>query len=90
MDGCPELSRTVRLRMDLPAPHTLRLWRVDAGHGTVDWPGAGWPAPAEWDTLAAADHLAEAAEPRAVAPGAEIVLDLPNPGIALLDLRPAG
>ena len=84
------LSRVVRLRADLPVPHTLRLWRVDATHGSLAWPGADWPAPAEWDALAAADHLGEAAEPRVVAPGAEIVLDLPNPGIAFLDLRPVG
>ncbi|GIE98703.1 GH39 family glycosyl hydrolase [Paractinoplanes rishiriensis] len=89
--GASELDRRVRLQTDLTAAHILRVWRVDAEHGNVAarWPAdRDWPSEAEWDELTAADVLAEAEPPRAVLPGEDVVLHLPNPGIALLELRP--
>ncbi|XVU20665.1 GH39 family glycosyl hydrolase [Actinoplanes sp. CA-054009] len=85
--GDPDLARTIRLRPHLSTPHLLRVWRVDRTHGTIDFDGE-WPSPAQWTALHAADHLPEAAPPRRIAPGADVVVDLPNPGIALLTLRP--
>jgi xylan 1,4-beta-xylosidase len=88
--GSPDLARQVRLDLDLPAPHWLRVWRVDAGHGNVTshWQGE-WPNDTQWAALAAADRLDEAQPRTRIAPGAGVVLDLPNPGIAFVELRPA-
>lgn len=86
-DGNPELARLVRFAPPLAGPHTLRLWRVDADHGKLSWPGS-WPSPAEWEALRERDVLAEAQPRRRVTPGEELVLALPNPGIVFLELRP--
>ena len=90
VNGAPHLDRRVRLDLDLTGPHTLRLWRVDADHGNVAarWRG-DWPSEAGWAELAAADRLDEAEPPRRIAPDEEIVLDLPNPGVAFVETRPA-
>jgi len=89
--GSPDLARQVRLDLDLPVPHWLRVWRVDAAHGNVTsrWQGE-WPNDAQWEALRAADRLDEAQPRRRVAPGADLVLELPDPGIAYVDLRPVG
>ena len=90
--GDPALARLVRFTPPLTGPHTLHVWRVDADHGNVTarWPGTtDWPTDAEWATLRATDTLSPAQSPRRVTPGEEIVLALPNPGIALLELHPA-
>lgn len=90
VDGSADLARTVTVHADLDGPHELRLWRVDATHGNLaaTWPAdADWPSDPEWAALQAADRLDEAEPPRRLAPGEPIVLDLPNPGIAFLELR---
>jgi xylan 1,4-beta-xylosidase len=89
-DGAPDLDRRVRLLTGLTAPHTLRIRRVDAGHGNLAarWTGGDWPGPADWAALTAGDHLPEAEPARTVPAGAPIDIDLPNPGIALLELCP--
>ncbi|GAA0497449.1 hypothetical protein Ade02nite_54250 [Paractinoplanes deccanensis] len=87
--GAPELARTVRLTLDLAIPHRLRTWRVDHTHGNITTHFAGeWPTPAQWHTLQQADHLPESEPSRRIPPGADVVLDLPNPGIAFLTLHP--
>jgi xylan 1,4-beta-xylosidase len=88
--GAPDLARTVTVHLDLDTPHELRVWRVDTTHGNLaaTWPAdADWPTPAQWDALQAADRLDEAQPPRLITPGTPITLDLPNPGIAFLELR---
>jgi xylan 1,4-beta-xylosidase len=89
--GDAELARLVRFTPPLAAPRTLRVWRVDADHGNLAgaWRGSGWPAEDEWTALREADSLPESEAPRRIAPGEEIVLELPNPGIAFLELRPS-
>jgi xylan 1,4-beta-xylosidase len=92
VSGSPDLSRTVTVHLPLPVPHELRLWRVDATHGNLaaTWPAdADWPTGPQWTALQAADHLDEAEPPRLVTPGSPITLELPNPGIAFLELTPA-
>lgn len=88
--GSPDLDRRIHLHADLPGPHVLRLWRVDATHGNVAaaFTGGDWPTDQQWAALTAADHLDQAAPPRTVRPGEDIVLALPNPGIAFVELRP--
>ncbi|XVV17398.1 GH39 family glycosyl hydrolase [Actinoplanes sp. CA-131856] len=89
VNGSPDLARTIRLRPHLDKPHLLRVWRVDRTHGNITTHFSGeWPTPEQWTALHAADHLPEADPPRRIAPGADVVLDLPNPGIALVTLRP--
>ena len=91
--GSAQLARRIRLDPGLTGPHTLRLWRVDAGHGNIaaHWQGTGdWPTDAEWAALKDADVLPEAEPARRLAPGEPIVLDLPHPGIAFLEIRPSG
>jgi xylan 1,4-beta-xylosidase len=68
---------------------TLRTWRVDAGHHDISrWRGGDWPDDEQWLALAAADRLDEA-EPARDFTG-EATLDLPNPGIAFLEIQPRG
>ncbi|WP_034214316.1 GH39 family glycosyl hydrolase [Actinoplanes subtropicus] len=88
--GNAALARLIRFTPPLPTPHTLRLWRIDTDHGNpaTHWHGADWPTPQEWTDLHAGDRLDEAQPPRRVTPGEELVLALPNPGIAFLELRP--
>ncbi|WP_127500841.1 GH39 family glycosyl hydrolase [Actinoplanes solisilvae] len=87
--GEPDLLRTVVVRPFLSGPHRLRLWRVDRTHGNLAAQFDGeWPSEQEWEKLRAADRLDEAAPPRRVAPGADVTVELPNPGIAFLELRP--
>ena len=79
-----------------PATHPLREWRVDADHGDVAgrWRelggGADWPDEAQWELLAAEDRLDEAEPARSLTPSptatVEVVLDLPMPGIAYVEL----
>jgi xylan 1,4-beta-xylosidase len=88
--GSPDLARTVTVHLNLDAPHELRLWRVDNSHGNLaaTWPtDADWPTTAEWEALQAGDHLEESQPPSRVTPGTPITVDLPNPGIAFLELR---
>ena len=87
--GNPDPRRTVVVRPGLSGPHRLRLWRVDRTHGNVAARFDGeWPSPQKWQRLRAADRLDEAAPPRRVASGEDVTLELPNPGIAFLELRP--
>ena len=88
--GDAGLARLIRFTPPLSGPHTLRLWRIDADHGnpSAEWHGGDWPTDAEWDALRAADRLDEAQPPRRITPGEELVMALPNPGIAFLELRP--
>lgn len=87
--GAPLLHRRVRLRVPSAQPHLVRLWRVDDTHGNpaARWSGGDWPTPAEWERLTTADHLGEAEPPRLLQPGADLTLDLPNPGIAFVSLE---
>ena len=94
VDGDPALDRRVTVRLaGLAGPATLRVWRVDAAHGDVRsrWAtlrgDAAWPDDEQWRELAAADRLAEAEPPRTIAPGEDITLELPNPGVVLLEVR---
>jgi xylan 1,4-beta-xylosidase len=96
--GDPALSRRVTVRVGgLPAgDRTLREWRVDADHGDIAgrWRelggGADWPDEAQWELLTAEDRLDEAVPARSLTPSAdgtvEVVLDLPMPGIAYVEL----
>ena len=55
--------------------------------------GGDWPSESQWTSLAASDHLPEAAPASIVeADGGvvELTVDLPNPSIALVELTPAG
>ncbi|GIM94870.1 GH39 family glycosyl hydrolase [Paractinoplanes toevensis] len=85
-----ELDRRVHLDPGLTGPHTVRLWRVDTGHGNIaaHWTGGDWPTAEQWAVLKEADVLPEAEPSRRLEPGEEVVLDLPNPGIAFLEIRP--
>jgi xylan 1,4-beta-xylosidase len=78
-------------------PYTLRIWRVDAAHGdlAVRWHalggGADWPDEDQWRALTEADRLDEAQPPSTLTPaagGAEVEVDLPMPGIVLVELTP--
>ncbi|WP_203809709.1 hypothetical protein [Paractinoplanes tereljensis] len=88
--GSGELDRRVRLDLGLAGPHTVRLWRVDATHGNIAarWTGGDWPTDEQWAALKDADVLPEAEPPRRLEPGEDITLDLPNPGIAFVEIRP--
>jgi xylan 1,4-beta-xylosidase len=99
---CAELDRRVTVRFTglADGPYTLRTWRVDSDHGDLAarWRdlggGADWPTEQQWATLAAQDGLDESEPARPVAPEppgvASVTLDLPMPGIALLELAPGG
>jgi xylan 1,4-beta-xylosidase len=91
--GDAELARLIRFTPHLSSPHILRVWRVDADHGNVtarwDSNGRDWPSGVEWAALQADDDLPQSQAPRRITPGEQIVLALPNPGIAFLELRPA-
>ena len=96
VDGDPALDRRVTVRLaGWAGPATLRVWRVDATHGDVRsrWRALGgdadWPDDEQWRALAAADRLDEAEPPRTVTPGEDLTLDLPNPGVVLLEIKPA-
>ncbi|MEV6302019.1 xylan 1,4-beta-xylosidase [Actinoplanes sp. NPDC051861] len=86
--GDPALARRVRLRVPLKTPGTVRVWRVDDDHGNParDAPAGDWPTPAEWEVLQALDHLDESQPPHTLEPGEELILDLPNPGIAFVTI----
>jgi xylan 1,4-beta-xylosidase len=85
VDGDPALARRVTVRMDLTG--TLRTWRVDRDHHDVSrWRGGDWPDDDQWLALAAADRLEESEPARDFA--GTVTLDLPNPGIAYLEIRP--
>jgi xylan 1,4-beta-xylosidase len=84
--GDAELDRRVTVRLD-GVTGILRTWRVDAGHHDISrWRGGDWPDDEQWLALAAADRLDEA-EPARDFTG-EATLDLPNPGIAFLEIQP--
>jgi xylan 1,4-beta-xylosidase len=98
-DGAAPLDRRVTVRLTaLRGPHTLRKWRIDADHGNIAarWQavggGADWPTADQWAHLTAQDHLDEAIASQTITPNAdgtaEITLELPNPGIAYLELQP--
>ena len=85
--GDPALDRRVTVRAD-GVTGTLRTWRVDREHHDVSrWPGGDWPDDEQWLALAAADRLDES-EPAREFTG-EVTLDLPNPGIAFLEIQPS-
>ncbi|MBM2616103.1 xylan 1,4-beta-xylosidase [Actinoplanes sp. LDG1-06] len=86
-DGNPALLRTVVVRPGLTSPHLMRVWRVDRTHGNVDFDGE-WPSDAQWETLKAADQLRESEPARRVAPGKDVTIELPNPGIVFLEFKP--
>ncbi|WP_285683593.1 xylan 1,4-beta-xylosidase [Actinoplanes sp. NBRC 103695] len=98
--GAAGLDRLVRITLPVPEPgdYVVRVWRVDALHGNVAarWEalggGADWPDDEQWLALSAEDRLDEAEPARTVTAGAsvEIEVDLPNPGIALVEVQPAG
>jgi xylan 1,4-beta-xylosidase len=84
--GDPALARTVTVRMDA-VTGTLRTWRVDHDHHDVSaWQGGDWPDGEQWLALAAADRLDES-EPARDFTGT-VTLELPNPGIAYLEIQP--
>lgn len=87
--GSADLLRTVHLDPGLTGPHHMRVWRVDARHGdiTTRWSGE-WPDETQWAALKEADQLPEAEPGRRVTPGRPITLELPNPGIAFVELSP--
>jgi xylan 1,4-beta-xylosidase len=86
VNGDPALARRVTVRMDLTG--TLRTWRVDRDHHDVSgWRGGDWPDDDQWLALAAADRLDESEPAREF--GGTATLDLPNPGIAFLEIRPS-
>ena len=98
--GAADLDRRVTVRLTgLRGPHTLRQWRIDAEHGNVAarWQSLGgdadWPTTDQWATLTTDDRLDETAPPQTVTPNADgtadVDVELPNPGIIFLDLRPA-
>jgi xylan 1,4-beta-xylosidase len=83
--GDPALDRRVTVRLDTTG--TIRTWRVDAAHHDVSqWRGGDWPDERQWRALAAADRLDQTEPARAFT--GETTLDLPNPGIAYLEIRP--
>ncbi|WP_250037684.1 GH39 family glycosyl hydrolase [Paractinoplanes maris] len=86
--GDPHLTRSVVVRPALTVPHRLRMWRVDQRHGNPRFDG-DWPTAAQWAALRAADHLDESEPARQVAAGEDVTLELPNPGIAFLELTPS-
>ncbi|MCO8269686.1 xylan 1,4-beta-xylosidase [Actinoplanes sp. TRM 88003] len=87
--GDPHLHRTVVLRPGLTAPHRLRMWRVDETHGNLAAQFDGdWPTPAQWEELAEQDKLDESEPARRVAPGEDVTLEVPSPGIVFLEFRP--
>ncbi|MFG1603464.1 xylan 1,4-beta-xylosidase [Actinoplanes sp. NPDC049265] len=99
--GTPGLDRLVRLQVPGHAPGTdcqARTWRVDQRHNNVAarWAalggGADWPDDDQWHTLTADDRLDEAEPARTLTAGPDgtltLELDLPNPGIALIEIQP--
>ena len=98
--GSPALAREVTVQLEGVAAgrYTLRHHRVDHDHGDLRglWEriggGADWPDDAQWVQLRDADTLAEVDGKRVVdAVDGVVVLDveLPMPGIAMLELVPA-
>ncbi|MBL7257779.1 GH39 family glycosyl hydrolase [Paractinoplanes lichenicola] len=87
INGNPQLLRTVVVRPGLARPHLMRVWRVDRTHGVIGFDGE-WPTPSQWEALRAADRLDEAEPARRVAPGKDVTIDLPHPGIAFLQFKP--
>jgi xylan 1,4-beta-xylosidase len=84
--GDRALARTVTVRMD-GLTGTLRTWRVDHAHNDVSaWRGGDWPDEEQWLALAAADRLDESEPARDFA--GTVTLELPNPGIAYLEIQP--
>jgi xylan 1,4-beta-xylosidase len=66
---------------------SLRTWRVDHAHNDVSaWRGGDWPDEEQWLALAAADRLDESEPARDFA--GTVTLELPNPGIAYLEIQP--
>ncbi|MEV7626517.1 xylan 1,4-beta-xylosidase [Actinoplanes sp. NPDC089786] len=98
--GAAGLDRLVRLSAPATGDQVVRIWRVDARHGDVAarWAalggGADWPDDDQWLALSADDRLDEAEPARTVTAGPDgtvtVELDLPNPGIALVEIHPAG
>ncbi|HSK26502.1 MAG TPA: hypothetical protein VK894_06290, partial [Jiangellales bacterium] len=96
--GAPELDRALTLVLTgLAHPeYRLSVARIDARHSNVAavWRavggGADWPDEEQWETLRAADVLAEQDGGVVEVEGGEIVveLDLPMPGIVHVGLRP--
>lgn len=97
--GSPDLARQVTVRFEgvSAGRYTLRHHRVDHAHGDLQelWrqigAGADWPDEAQWAQLRAADTLAEVAGGRmldAVDGAVVLEVELPMPGIALLELTP--
>ncbi len=94
-NGDPLLDRTVKISLEglRPGRHSVSVARVDERHSNLaarwteeaDWPDAG-----QWEALRAADRLDEEqlAEAGAEDGRAELVLELPMPGIARVRLRP--
>lgn len=93
IDGSPELARTVILSVEhLPSgSHRALLTRVDADHGDLrsTWQEIGtpdWPDADGWAALRAADHLET--EDLGAFDGT-LRLELPMPGIALIEISEA-
>ena len=96
-DGDPALDRSVRVRVTGLADraHDLRVWRVDDDHGNVagrwrEMGGGDWPTDEQWAALAAHDRL-DPASTDTVEPVdgvVDVMLDLPNPSIAMVELVP--
>jgi xylan 1,4-beta-xylosidase len=85
--GDPALARTVTVRME-GLTGTLRTWRVDHDHHDISaWRGGDWPDDEQWLALAAADRLDESEPARDFA--GTVTLELPNPGIAFLEIQPS-
>ncbi|MBU2665458.1 xylan 1,4-beta-xylosidase [Actinoplanes bogorensis] len=87
INGDNRLLRTVVVRPGLTTPHLMRVWRVDRTHGVIGFDGE-WPSDEQWEQLRAADRLTESEAPRRVAPGKDVIVELPNPGIVFLEFRP--
>ena len=98
-DGDKALDRAVTVRFAGLSPgrrYEVRQWLVDADHGNVAtrWQSMGggdWPSEQQWAELTEADHLPESTAPSTVeAEGGvvELTVDLPNPSIALVELKP--
>jgi xylan 1,4-beta-xylosidase len=93
-----ELHRSVRLRIDglRRRMYRLRHRRLDDTNSnlaaTAGWLGVdGWPTPAQWQRLRAADRLADIDLPSTVdAVGGSVRLDLelPMPSLSLIEVEP--
>ncbi len=99
-EGSSVLAREVAVRIEGAAAdrYTLRHQRVDREHGDLEalWTsmgaGADWPSEEQWTQLREADALADVAGGRefeATSGTVMLEVDLPMPGIALLELVPA-